>query len=298
MDSFILNPGAPYDIRLHFENYTSRGPQPYRYEGGAWWQALRLGNGKLVPVEVISGGIADEPLLKVNIFSDTSKEENDDVLNQIKRIFNTDYDLKPLYEFMEKDPILGRIKNDHYGLIPSVSPSVYEAVISVIVQQQISLKVAWHMISLLVKKFGDCIDVDGREFWAFPTPSRLADAEISELRGCKLSGRKAQYIKGFSEAVASGVFNPELLRDLPHQEITERLMRFRGLGRWTSEMVIVTSIGLDGVNPAGDLGVRKAISHFYNNGELLSEGEVRSLTDKWGRWKGIITYYCIVDVLH
>ena len=63
-------------------------------------------------------------------------------------------------------------------------------------------------------------------------------------------------------------------------------------------MVIVTSIGLDGVNPAGDLGVRKAISHFYNNGELLSEGEVRSLTDKWGRWKGIITYYCIVDVLH
>jgi len=117
--SNLRAPGAPYDIRLHFENYTSREPQPYRYEGGAWWQALRLGNGKLVPVEVVSGGIADEPLLKVNVFSDTSKEENNGVLNQIKRIFNTDYDLKPLYEFMEKDPILGRIKNDHYGLIPS-----------------------------------------------------------------------------------------------------------------------------------------------------------------------------------
>ena len=298
MKSFIIDAKPPYDIRLHFENYTSREPQPYQYKDGVWWQALRLGSGKLVPVEVIPGGIADEPQLKVNVFSDTSKEENDEILNQIKRIFNTDYDLKPLYEFMEKDPILRCIKNSHYGLMPSMSPSVYEAVISVIIQQQISLKVAWHMISLLVKKFGDCMDVDGRKFRAFPLPSRLADAEISELRGCKLSGRKARYIKDFSEAVDSGEFNPESLRNLSHQEITERLMRFRGLGRWTSEMVIVTSISLDDVNPAGDLGARKAISRFYNNGELLSEGEVRALTDKWGKWKGIITYYCIADIIH
>ena len=88
------------------------------------------------------------------------------------------------------------------------------------------------------------------------------------------------------------------LKNLSYEKIIEKLMQFRGLGRWTSEMVIVTSIGLDNVNPAGDLGARKAISHFYNNDKLMSENEVRTLTSRWGKYKGIITYYCIAEALN
>lgn len=249
-------------------------------------------------MEVILNKNVDKSQLKVNIFVDTSKEENEEIVSQIKRIFNTGYDLKPLYKFMDKDPILRRIKDNHYGLIPAASPSVYETVIAVIIQQQISLQIAWHMTALLIKKFGDCVKADNKEFWAFPAPSKLANAKISELRECKLSERKAQYIKDFSKAVASGEFDPESLRKCSHQEKVDRLTQFRGLGRWTAEMVIVTSIRLDYMNPAGDLGARKAISHFYNNDKLMSEEEVRVLTDRWGKYKGMITYYCIAEVLH
>jgi hypothetical protein len=38
-------------------------------------------------------------------------------------------------------------------------------------------------------------------------------------------------------------------------------------------MVIVTSISLDNINPAGDRGAWKAISQLYNNGELMTEGK-------------------------
>jgi len=296
MKSLIIKPKAPYNIRLHFENYTHKEPQPHQYKNGVWWRALRLRNNRLVPVEVILNKNIHKPQLKANIFVDTSKEENDEIIDQIKHIFNTNYDLKSLYTFMDKDLILKRIKNNHYGLIPAAFPSIYEAVIAVIIQQQISLQVAWHMIALLIKKFGDYVKADNKKFWAFPTPSKLANAKISELRKCKLSERKAQYIKDFSKAVASGEFNSESLRKCSHQEIINRLTQFRGLGRWTSEMVIVTSISLDDMNPAGDLGARKAISHFYNNDKLMSEEEVRALTDKWGKYKGIITYYCIAEV--
>lgn len=298
MKSLIIKPKSPYNIRLHFENYMDKEPQSHQYKNGIWWQALRLKNNRLLPVEVILNKNVNKPQLKVNIFVDTSKEENDEIIDQIKRIFNTGYDLKSLYKFMDKDPILKHIKDNHYGLIPSNSANIYEATIKVIIQQQISLQVAWHMTALLIKKFGDCTKADNKEFWAFPVPSKLANARISELRKCKLSERKAQYIKDFSKAVASGEFNPESLRKCSHQEIIDRLTQFRGVGRWTSEMVIVTAISLDNVNPAGDLGARKAISHFYNNDELMSEEEVRALTNRWGKYKGIITYYCIAEVLH
>lgn len=298
MKSLIIRPNSPYNIRLHFENYTNKEPLPHQYKNGIWWQALRLKNNKLVPVEVILNKCVDKPQLKVDILVDTLKEENDETIGQIKHIFNTDYDLKSLYQFMDKDPILKSIKDTHYGLIPASYPSIYEAVIAVIIQQQISLQIAWHMTALLIKKFGDCVKVDNKEFWAFPATSKLANAKISELRECKLSERKAQYIKDFSKVVASSGFDPELLRKHSSQEIIDQLMQFRGIGRWTSEMVIVTSVRLDYINPAGDLGARKAISHFYNNGKLMSEKEVRILTDRWGKYKGIITYYCIAEVLH
>jgi 3-methyladenine DNA glycosylase/8-oxoguanine DNA glycosylase len=51
------------------------------------------------------------------------------------------------------------------------------------------------------------------------------------------------------------------------------------------------------LSPAGDLGARKAISHFFNSDKLMSEDKVRKLTDKWGKYKGIITYYCITEML-
>lgn len=296
MKSLIIKPGSPYNIKLHFENYKYEDPHPCQYKDGIWWRALRVKD-KLIPVEVILNKNVDKPQLKVNIFTDTSKEEDSEIINQIKRIFNTDYDLKSLYRFMDKDPILRDIKDKHYGLIPASFPSIYEAIITTIIQQQISLRVAWHITASLIKKFGDCVRVNDKEFYAFPAPFRLANANISELKMCKLSERKAQYIKNFSNVVASGKFDPESLRKCSHREIINQLTKFKGIGRWTAEMVIVTSISLNDMNPAGDLGARKAISHFYSD-KFMSEEEVRALTDKWGKYKGIITYYCIAEGLH
>ena len=284
-------------MQLHFDRYIFSEPQPYHYKNGRWWQAFRLQNDKIAPVEVILNEDIDNPQLTVNIFADIEKDDELEIIERIKRVFNTGYDLRSLYTFMEKDERLKNLKNNHYGLLPASFSSVYESIIATIIQQQISLKIAWHMTALLIKKFGECVKIDDKEFWAFPTPSTLANADIPELRKCKLSARKGEYIKDFSKKVESGKFAPESLRKLSHQEIIERLTQFRGMGRWTAEMVIVTSIDLDGMNPAGDLGARKAISHFFNSDKLMTEDEVRKLTDKWGKYKGIITYYCIAEML-
>ncbi len=297
MKSLTITPKSPYNMQLHFDRYIFSEPQPYHYKNGRWWQAFRLQNDKIAPVEVILNEDIDNPQLTVNIFADIEKDGELEIIERIKRVFNTGYDLRSLYTFMEKDERLKNLKDNHYGLLPASFSSVYESIIATIIQQQISLKIAWHMTAILIKKFGECVKIDDKEFWAFPTPSTLANAGIPELRKCKLSARKGEYIKDFSEAVESGKFVPESLRKRSHQEIIERLTQFRGMGRWTAEMVIVTSIGLDGMNPAGDLGARKAISHFFNSDKLMSEDEVRKLTDKWGKYKGIITYYCIAEML-
>ena len=296
--SFPLSPKPPYDIKSHLESYSFGEPQPYIYSDSVWRRALRLKDGSLMPVEVEIGRDVESPALGVSIHSELADSQRQETIKKIKWIFNTEYDLLPLYEFMDSDPLLGKVRDNHYGLKPAYFPTVYEGIIVAILQQQLSLKFASHMTWLIVQKFGEFVMTDSKEFWEFPSPEKLAEAHLEDLRECKLSRRKGEYIVNLSQAAARKDFDPESLKNLSYEEILQRLTSFRGLGRWTAEMVIVTSIGHDSTSPAGDLGTRKAISRFYNKGELMPEEEVRRITEKWGKYKGIITYYLIAEHLH
>ena len=88
------------------------------------------------------------------------------------------------------------------------SPStatVFEALIDSIIEQQISLKAAWSMQRRLIEAFGDTLSLQGRTYFAFPVPEKLAAASIEQLRACGLSGRKAEYVQGVAELVADGL---------------------------------------------------------------------------------------------
>lgn len=297
----LIEPKPPYDIKTHFEHYSLGDfqPSPAIYEKGIYRRAFRLKNDIFVPVEIELNDDVDIPELKVTFYSTITKTEREKVIDKIKWVLDMEYDLKPLYEFMvDSDPILRRVRNNNYGLRSSYYCTVYEAIIVAIVQQQIALKVASQIVSLIVRKYGICIRVSTKEFWEFPSPKELAKASVKGLRDCKLSERKAEYIRNFSQVVAKGEFNPESLKMCDYEQIVDILTSFRGMGRWTAESVIVTSIDVENVNPSGDLGARKAISHFYNDDKLMSEAEVRKFTEKWGKYKGIITYYLITEYVH
>ena len=140
----------------------------------------------------------ESPQLKVNFYTELKEADVREAIGKLKWIFNTAYDLKPLYKFMDSDSILREIKNHQYGLKPSYISTVYEGIVTAIIQQQISLRIASHMACLLIQKFGEHIEADGKDFWDFPSPQRLSQAKVEELRSCGLSGRKAEYIIGFS----------------------------------------------------------------------------------------------------
>ncbi len=117
----------------------------------------------------------------------------------------------------------------------------------------------------------------------------MAKASIDNLRRCGLSQRKAEYIIGFSEEVAKGSFDPGSLRNLKQEEITEKLTKFRGIGRWTAELVGIACLD-KGQGPADDLGVRKAISRYYFDGKLQDVDTIRKFMNNWMDAKGITVY--------
>jgi DNA-3-methyladenine glycosylase II len=267
-------------------------PNPEIYENGVWRRALRLKSGKIIPVKVRSIGTTDKPRLEVLILSKTGPKETSEIEKKLTWIFNTDSDLAPLYSLMDRDPILSKVKEKLYGLRTFRYSTVFEGVIKSIVQQQISLAVSWYMIAKLVKRFGDLVEVNGEEFYEFPAPKTLAKATTARLMKCGLSQKKAEYVRSFSEKVAAGSFDPESLKVLSSEEMVRKLCEFKGIGRWTAELVVVTSTDREAL-PADDLGARRVISNFYFGGRMVSGNELRKFAGRWGRLAEGVIYYLI-----
>jgi len=290
---FHIIPKLPYDFDLSCRVFSYDKPMPEVYEEERWRRAIRLGSGKLIPVELRSIGTVEEPKIEAKIFQTATEQEEKELKKKLDEMFSFSQDLTTLYAFMNRDPVLRELKLKFYGLkAGSIGATVFESIIKSIIQQQISIRVAFSITNKMVIRFGKQVEAEEFTYYDFPTAKRLAEAALEEIRQCGLSWRKAEYIKGIAEKAAAGEFDSEGLRLLSNEQVAETLKKFRGVGNWTAEMVLAAGLKRDAAVPAGDLGVRRTFSIFYSDDErILSETEVRRIAEEWREFTKDIVYY-------
>lgn len=130
----------------------------------------------------------------------------------VKFIFNLDFDLCSFYNEIKNEPLMHKLAKQLFGLKNPTTPTVFEALLDSIVEQQISLKVAQTMEAMLIKKFGEKLTLDGETHYAYPTPQNIAKVTVNELQGCGLSERKAQYLQGAAQLIVDGKLDLEQLK--------------------------------------------------------------------------------------
>jgi len=266
---------------------------PDVFEDGVWRRAILLESGRLIPVALQSIGTVKESKIEAKYFQTISEQKRQQLEGILDWMFSFSQDLTSLYAFMDKNPVLRDLKRRFYGLkAGSIGATVFESIIKSIIQQQISIRVAFSITNKMVTRFGEKVEAEGVIYYDFPTARRLAEAALEEIRQCGLSWRKAEYIKGIAVETVDGKFDPEGLRSLSNEQVVETLKRFRGVGTWTAEMVLAAGLKRDAAVPAGDLGVRRTFSRFYSDDErILSETEVRRIAEEWREFTKDIVYY-------
>ena len=289
---FHIYPKAPFDFELNCRVFGYEKPMPEIFEEGVWRRAIRLKSGKLIPVALQSIGTVEEPKIEVKYFQTVSEQEKKELTKKLDWMFSFSQDLTALYAFMDKDPVLSDLKRRFYGLkAGSIGATVFETIIKSIIQQQISIRVAFSITNKIVTRFGEHTETEDTIYHDFLTPKKLDDASLDEIRQCGLSCRKAEYIKGIAEKVADEKFDSEGLILISNEQVAETLTKFRGVGTWTAEMVLSAGLKRNTTIPAGDLGVRRTFSRFYSDDKLLSEAEVRKIAENWGEFTKDIVYY-------
>jgi len=290
-----ITPKSPFNFELSVKIFSNGDSQIQRYEKGFYWQLIWLNN-KLVLITVRSLGSVDKPELSVSIKPDNELNKKDRVLARkiLTLIFNLDFDLKYFYEDMHEDSIMSKLILKLLGLNSHTTPTFFEAIVSSIIEQQISLKAARSIETKMIKEFGNILQLDGETYYSFPTPETLSNLEKEDLRGSGLSFRKAEYVTGLSKSIEENKLDLNELKTKSTSEIISELLKIRGIGVWTAELAVIRGIHRLVALPADDIGLRRVVSHYYNNYEPISADELRRIAKGWGKWSGLAAFYLVV----
>jgi len=287
---------APFRFDFSCEIFADGDKQIRNYENGNFWQVIRL-NGKLILTTIKDASTVYKPKVSVELKSnrEITAEDTKKAEKTVKALFSLNLDLKPFYETVKGDKIMAHLTRKLWGLKIPTTPTVFEALVDSIVEQQISLKVANSIENRIIKKFGDALNLEQAVYFAYPTPQQLASVSAEEFRQCGLSFRKGEYIKGASKLIAEGKLNLEKLKNFESSDqIIKELDEIRGIGVWTAELTMLRGMQLLEALPADDLGLRRVISRYYRDGKVISSAEARQIAKGWREWKGLAAYYLVV----
>ena len=296
MTDLVLRPRPPFDFdaTARFFRFTEAEIVD-TFEAGRYARALHVG-GKLFVVNVSASGTPSRPALSVALAParGVAAETGERAVGVVRRMFSVDHDLRLFRAQVERDELMGRLEAAHRGLRLPRWPTLFEALASSILLQQIATPVAWIFKRRFVERFGETVGHAGKIFYAFPLAERVARAEPEELRALGLTNAKATSIVEAARALADGTLAAADLETEDNESAVARLASLRGVGRWTAEWVLMLHFGRADVFAAADLFLRGAIAKYYNDGRPLKEQEVRAVAaERFGAWGAYAALYLL-----
>ena len=293
MVRLTITPRRPYSLALTAERYTRYPEVVDRFVGGVYRRLLPIGRGGVL-VSVAQEGPPARALLRVSL--EGKAAESAAASEAARRVVDVALgaasDVRAFYRAQREDAMLADSIRDFRGLRVAGAPSLWEALVTAILAQQVNLRFAYDIRRELALAFGRRARFAGETFVAFPSPAAMVSETPEALGRFRLSGAKARAISGLSRAFAEGALAESEIAALSDEDAIERLTEFRGVGRWTAEIGLLRGLGRLDIFPAGDLGVVKYLAKgLLGRPAKATEGEMRRFAERWQPHRGLALVY-------
>lgn len=202
----------PYDFALSVARF-----RVYGVDRATLWRdggLHRVFAGREVRIEAAPGGVDVEP-------HDAAIE------TEVLMFLGAPFDLDAFGNWAAGDETLAGLVTALAGFRPPLQTNPFEALVTSITAQQVSLQSAAAIRSRFIERWGVVFD----HAHSFPTRERVAGATEEELIAVGFSTRKAEYLVG----LARSDVDLDALGQLPDEEVIARLVAIRGLGEWTAD---------------------------------------------------------------
>jgi DNA-3-methyladenine glycosylase II len=265
----LLPVPQPYDFELSTARFRDFGSDRATvWQEGALYRVVAE---QEVRVTAAEGGVEIEPW-------------SEEAAGEIGRLLGLPFEIEA-FRAGVSDPTLRSIVDSLPSMRPTLNPQPFEALVVAITAQQISLHAAASIRGNLVERYG----VRHEVAWEFPTREQIRALRPRHFTPLGFSRAKAEYVL----ELAHSDLDFDALVDLDDDDVIAAVTSVRGLGRWTADWFLARHLARPHAWPAGDLGVRKAVSRFYAAGSSLSIEEVRRMSERFAPFENLSAQFLL-----
>ena len=185
-------------------------------------------------------------------------------------------------EHLAKDKKFKKLLDGRDPFILKQKKKVYLHLCGSIMSQQLSVKVA---------------DVIWKRFLALyskqPTPQQIVETPFAALRGIGLSNAKVSYVQNVAKFAIEQGMEFKQLQKMSNEEVTQHLVQIKGVGRWTTEMILMFVLGREDIFAVDDLGIQNAMIKLYKLDKADKKQFKEDLLRISKKWSPYRTYACL-----
>jgi DNA-3-methyladenine glycosylase II len=151
----------------------------------------------------------------------------------------------------------------------------FPTLVYIILEQQVSLasaKAAFDRLQAAVKPL---------------TPRGFLKLNDGELLRIGFSRQKTLYTRLLAESLARRHFDLRYLHELPDDAAHKMLVAFKGIGRWTADIYLLSALRRPDIWPIGDLALATAVQEVKRLRKRPSPERLEALSTSWRPWRAV-----------
>lgn len=151
----------------------------------------------------------------------------------------------------------------------------FETLVEIVVSQQLSIAAADTIFARVKEKV---VPFD---------PATLIATDAETLRACGLSAPKQKHMKTIAAAILDGSLDLKRVRNMHDDDARAHLTAVKGIGPWTADIYLMSSLGRADIWPVGDVGLQAAITRVLKLRKRPNEKHMEKLSKDWRPWRTI-----------
>lgn len=179
------------------------------------------------------------------------------------------------HAFLLDDELLGPVVREHGPDGITSRGDLFQTLVRSIVGQQISVLAADAIWGRLVDHLGEV------------TPQAVLNTDQASIAACGLTRPKASYIHGLAEQSEDLLEQP--WNEMSDEAIRKHLVKFRGIGPWTAEMLLMFHFLRPDVFSLGDIGLIRGTQRLVPEAE--TKEAVGAIAERWRPYRTAAAWY-------
>ena len=223
-------------------------------------------------------GVVDENVVKIR--------QNDSELqfhifpggtdaDSVKNYFRLNDDLPHIQSQINRDEHIGKAIQ-HFAGLRIIRQQPWECLISYICATYKNIPAIKEMIFNLSERFGKEIAFDHYSFHTFPKPRDLANANIEQMRKCRL-GFRAERVLKTSRIICDKGDDLESLREMDYEHARDELLLLPGVGQKVADCILLFSLDKLEAFPV-DVWLKRVILERYSG--CFEQSFIEKIRDK------------------